>query len=70
VERFNLRKLSDLEIKKHQMKTSDKSAALGNLNDSENINWVWENAKQNIKTSPNVSLGLYELKQHKPWFNE
>jgi len=26
VERFNLRKLSDLEVRKHQMKTSNRSA--------------------------------------------
>jgi hypothetical protein len=48
------------------MKTFDRFAALGNLNDSENINWAWKNIKQYIKTSANVSLGLYELKQHKP----
>jgi hypothetical protein len=52
------------------MKTSYISAGLGTLNDSEDINWVWENIKQNIKTSAKESLGLYELKQHKPWFNE
>jgi hypothetical protein len=30
----------------------------------------WENIKQNIKTSFKDSLGLYELKQHKTWFDE
>jgi hypothetical protein len=26
--------------------------------------------KENIKTSDKDSLGLHELKQHKPWFDE
>jgi len=43
---------------------------LENLSDSEDINRVWENIKENIKTSTKESLGLHELKQHKPWFDE
>jgi hypothetical protein len=31
---------------------------------------VWENITENIKTSAKDSLGLRELKQHKPWFEE
>jgi hypothetical protein len=48
----------------------DRFAALENWNDSEDINWGWENFKQNIKISAKDSLGLYELKQRKPWFSE
>jgi hypothetical protein len=40
------------------------------LSDSEDINRAWENIKENIKTSDKESVGLYELKQHKPWFDE
>jgi len=40
------------------------------LNDDEDINRAWENMKENIKTSAKHSLGLHELKQHKPWFDE
>jgi len=29
-----------------------------------------ENIKENIQTSAKVSLGLYEFKQNKPWFDE
>jgi len=29
-----------------------------------------EHYKENIKTSAKGSLGLQELKQHKPWFDE
>jgi hypothetical protein len=70
VERFNVRKLSELEAKKqYQIKISNRFAALENCNESEEINRVWENIKENIKTSANNSLGLYKLKQHKPWFD-
>ena len=41
-----------------------------NLNDDEDVNRTWENIKRNIKTSAKESLGLLELKQHKPWFDE
>jgi hypothetical protein len=41
-----------------------------NLNDSVDINRAWENIKENIKTLAKQSVGLYELKQHKPGFND
>jgi len=69
VERFNLRKLSELEDGKgYQIKISNRFASLGNINDSKDINRAWENIKENIKSSAKDSLGLYELKQHKPLF--
>jgi hypothetical protein len=34
------------------------------------INSVWETIIQNIKVSAKESLGYYELKEHKPWFDE
>jgi len=43
---------------------------LENLNDYEDVNRTWENIKEFILTSAEVSLGLQELKQHKPWFDE
>ena len=71
MEKFNLRKLNELEVRKqYQIHISNRFAALENLNDSKNINGVWENIKENIKTATKDSLGLYELKQHKPWFHE
>jgi len=48
-ERFNLRKLSELEVRKqYQIKISKSSAALEPLKDSEDTNMGWENIKQNI----------------------
>jgi hypothetical protein len=43
---------------------------LENLRGSKDINRAWENNDDNIKTSANKSVGLYKLKQHKPWFDE
>jgi len=64
VERFNLRKLSELWIRKqYQIKISNRFAAWENLNYNEDISRVWENIKENIETSVKESLALYELKQ-------
>ena len=71
VERFNLGKLNELEVRKeYQSKISNRFAALETLSDREDINRARENIKENIKTSVKESLGLYELKQHTPWFDE
>jgi hypothetical protein len=67
MEIFNLRKLNELQARKnYQIKISNRFAALENLNESDDINRAWENINENIKTSSQDSLGLYELKQHKP----
>ena len=66
-QRFNLRKLNELEVRKqYQIEITNRFAALENLNDDEDVNRTWENIKENIKTSAKESLGLHELKQHKP----
>ena len=51
------------------MKISNRFAALKNLIDSKDINSAWENIEENIKTSAEESLGLFELKQHTQWFD-
>jgi len=43
---------------------------LENLSDGKDINRVWKNIKENIKTLAKDSRGLHELKQHKQWFDE
>jgi hypothetical protein len=45
---------------------SKRFAALKNLNDSEGINRVWENIRENMKLSAKETLGLYRQKQQKP----
>jgi glycine betaine/choline ABC-type transport system substrate-binding protein len=70
-ERFNLRKLKVLEVgKQYQIEITNRFAASENLNDCDDTNRAWENIKENIKTSDQESLGLQELKQHKPWFDK
>jgi hypothetical protein len=34
------------------------------------INRAWETIRENITISAKQSLGYYELKKHKPWFDE
>jgi hypothetical protein len=64
-ERFNLRKLNELEVKKrYQIENTNRFATLGNLRDDKDINRGWQNIKDNIKTSAKKSLGLQELKNH------
>jgi len=59
VERFNLRKLNELEVmKQYRNKVSNSFAAFENLNDSKDINRDWESITENIKTSAKESLGL------------
>jgi hypothetical protein len=59
VERFNLRKLNEPEVKKqYQIEISNRFAALEYLSDSADINGAWDNIKENIKTSAKDSLGL------------
>jgi len=70
-ERFNLRKLNELEVKKkYQIEITNRFAALEKLNVDEDVNRAWENIKENIETSAKESLGLHELKRRKPWFDK
>jgi hypothetical protein len=57
-------------MKQYQIEISNRFAALKNLSDSEDINRTRENIKQSIKISAKESLGLHELKLHKPWFDD
>jgi len=51
-ERFNLRKLNELEVKeKYQIEITNRFAALENLDVDKDVNRAWENIKENIKTS-------------------
>jgi hypothetical protein len=59
VEKFNIRKLNELEVRRqYQIKISNMVAALENLSDNEDVNMGWENIKENIKTSAKQSIGL------------
>jgi hypothetical protein len=69
-ERFNLKKLSELEVRKqYQIKISNRSAALENLNVSEDITRAGKISKR-VPKSQLKGLVLHDRKQHKPWFDE
>ena len=58
-ERFNLRKLNELEVRKqYQIEITIRFAAMENLSDGEDIHRAWENIKENVKISAKQSLGL------------
>jgi len=70
-ERFNLRKLSELDVRKQcQIKITNRLAALKSFSDGQDINRAWVNINDNIKTSTKDSPGLHELRQHKQWLGE
>jgi len=59
VERFNLKKLNELEVRKqYQIKISNRFGNLYNLYDSGDMNTAWEHVKDNIKISAKDRLGL------------
>jgi hypothetical protein len=71
MERFNLKKLNEVEGKvKYSVEVSNRLAALEDLDAEDDINTIWEMIRENIKISAKESIGYYELKKHKTWFNE
>jgi hypothetical protein len=64
-ERFNLKKLNEVEGKEQYcVEISNRFKDLENFNAELDIN------RENIKISSKEGLGYYELKKHKPWFDE
>jgi hypothetical protein len=55
---------------KYRVDVSNRFVALEDLDAEVEINTIWETIRKNIKISAKESLGYYELKQHKPWFDE
>jgi hypothetical protein len=53
----------------YHVEISKEVHSFGKLNDTEvDVNNAWETIRENI--SAQEGPGYYELKQHKPWFNE
>jgi hypothetical protein len=69
--KLNLKKLKEIEGKKWiNFEVSNWSAALEDLDAEVDINSVCETIRDNIQISAKESLGYYELKKYKPWFDE
>jgi hypothetical protein len=71
LERFDLKKLDDTEVKeKYQVEISSRFAALESLDESFDINNAWKSIREIIKTSAKENLGYQKLKHNKPWFDD
>jgi hypothetical protein len=69
MERFNLKKLNDVEAKEQfHVEVSNRFAALEDLDAEVEINSAWETIRENINISTKESH--FGLKKHKPWFDE
>jgi hypothetical protein len=71
VERFNLKKLNEVEAKEQfRVEVSNRSVALEDLDAEVESNSAWETIRENNKISAKESLGYYELTKHRPLFDE
>jgi hypothetical protein len=63
MERFNLKKLNEVEGKEqYRVEVSNRFAALEDLDTEVEINSAWETIRENIKISAKESLDYYELR--------
>jgi hypothetical protein len=71
MERFNLKKVNEVGSKEQfRVEVSNRFAALEGLDTEVEINSAWETIRENIQITAKESLGYFELKKHKPWFDE
>jgi hypothetical protein len=71
MEMFSLKKLNEAEGKeKYNAEISNRFAALEDLDNEVEIDSTWEMIRESIKILAKESLGYYEIKKHKPWFDE
>jgi hypothetical protein len=71
MERFNLKRLNDVERKeKYHAEVSNRFAALEDLDAVVEANTVLETIRESIKISAKESLGYYELKKQEPWLDK
>jgi hypothetical protein len=71
MERFSLKKLNEVEGKEQFLvEVSNGFSTLEDLDAEVEINSVWETIRKNIQISAKERVGYFELKKHKPWFDE
>jgi hypothetical protein len=71
MERFNLKKLNEVEGKEqYRDEVSNRFADLEDLDAEVEINSAWETISENIKISAKESPGYFVLKKHRTGFNE
>jgi hypothetical protein len=55
---------------KYRVEVSNGFAPLDDLDAEVEINTIWDTIREIIKISAKESLDYYEMKKHKPWFDE
>jgi hypothetical protein len=71
MERFNLKKLNYVEGKEQfRVEVPNRFATLEDFDTEVKINSAWKKIRDNIKISAKESLGYFEFKKHKPWFDK
>jgi phosphomevalonate kinase len=71
MERFNLDKLNEVEGKEQYcVQVSNRIAHSEELDAEMEINSASKTIRENINILAKESLGNFELKKHKPWFDE
>jgi hypothetical protein len=71
MERFNLKKLNEVESKEqYRVEIKNMFPVSENLDTKVDINRASETIRENIKISAKESLRYYELKKNKLWFDE
>jgi hypothetical protein len=71
LERINFKKLNEVEsTEQYRVEVSNRFAALEDLDTEVEINSAWEMIREKVKISAKESLGYYELRKHKQWFDE
>jgi hypothetical protein len=66
-----MERLNEVEGKEqYHVEVSNRFAAFEDLDIEVEINSAWEKILENIKISTEESLGYYELRKHKPWFDK
>jgi hypothetical protein len=71
MERFNLKKLNEVEGKElYHVEVSNRFAALEHVDPEMDINSAWEIIRETIKISAKERVCYFELKKHKPWFDK
>jgi hypothetical protein len=62
-ERFDLKKLDDVEVKeRYQVEISNRFTALESLDEGFDINNAWKSIRENIKTSASVITDLLQIR--------
>ena len=71
IEWKNHTNVNDVELRgAYQFEVSNSAKLRKDIDGTGNIEWAWQNVRENLKKSVKQSLGHYERKQHMSWADE